>query len=424
MTGKLSDSTIAAIRNDLAAGLSHRTIAKKYGVARSTVASYGRGTGVTGGTATGGSLGDSSTVEVLTSRAVKTEEEAVRECQVDLTKWRVKTWSVTLWTTAMKVKDDGSETAKQVQNYRVSLKLERIVRKPVEDATEAIYERMKVYAPKYQKVPRGTFAGEKVMGVFCLFDVHFGKLAWDRETNSNYDLKIADGLYRNAVDDLIAKSGQQNIAKCLLPLGNDFFNCDNLLGSTTAGTPQDNDGRTAKIIEVGELAVIWAVERLREIAPVEVVWVPGNHDTMTSFHLARTIRAWFHRCSDVTVDVGPSYRKYVRWGGSLIGLTHGDKEKTDSLPGLMALERPMDHAETVCREWLVAHLHQSKAWVTKSTDTRSGTVIRLVRALSGTDAYHAQRGFVNGPSQQAAEVFLYSHKAGYQGHWIANARYK
>ena len=209
-----------------------------------------------------------------------------------------------------------AETAKQVQNYRVSLKLERIVRKPVEDATEAIYERMKVYAPKYQKVPRGTFAGEKVMGVFCLFDVHFGKLAWDRETNSNYDLKIADGLYRNAVDDLIAKSGNANLGLCVLPIGNDFFHVDNARNMTTAGTPQDCDGRLAKIIEVGELAVIWAVERLREIAPVRVIWVPGNHDAQTSYHLSRTAWAWFHKCRDVEVDCGPAQPWSIAPAGS------------------------------------------------------------------------------------------------------------
>lgn len=356
-----------------------------------------------------------SNIEYI-SKGIKSEDEAIRECKVDLTRWYVDRFDCTTWTTPMKLRDgEGPEKPAIVQNYRVSLRLKRIQTKTQQAAFDAVFELMKKHSPKYPPLKRDRSASEREMAVFCLFDVHFGKLAWAPETQSNYDLKIADQLYRNAVDDLAVKASHRNIVKVVMPVGNDFFHVDNLRNETTAGTPQDADGRYAKIIETGELAVIWAVERLRQIAPVEVIWIPGNHDVQTSYHLARTLWAWFSKCQDVKVDIGPSYRKYARWGTNLIGFTHGNEEKHDSLPMLMANERPLDHAETTCREWLIGHQHQSKAYFTKGIETRSGTVVRVVQSLAGTDGWHHRKGYNN--CGRAAECFFYGENSGQAG-WV------
>jgi hypothetical protein len=398
-------------------GLSSREIARRVGVDKSTVNRVLAGQQTIQPESKISESGDSSTVEVLTSEAVKTEADAIRVCEVDTTTWRVKKFSVKLWTTSMKVRRaDGSEKPTAVQNYRVSLDLERIKEKPVYLALEGVLNRIRSHAPKYAtpKVSR-----DKILNAFCLFDVHFGKLAWQPETGSNYDLDIADTVYRNAVVDLLNCSAR-NSSQFLLPIGNDFFHIDNHTNTTTAGTRQDTDSRLAKIIEKGELAVIWAVEELQKVAPVHVTWVPGNHDYQTSFQLARTVWAWFARAKHVTVDTTPTSRKYHRFGCNLLGFTHGNEEKISELPMIMANERPKDFGETTTRHWLIGHQHQSKSWMTKQIDTSSGVEVHVCRSLAGTDSWHYRKGYLN--MSRSAESYQYSFADGFVGKQIAKCR--
>lgn len=424
MTPLIPREKIDRVVEMLGRGATFRTIAREVGISSGAISKIKRG--YRGSEPVEPTItperdsafsGDSGTQKIeYISRGIRTEAEAIRECQVDLTKWYVERFECTCWTTPMKLGAEGEpKTAAIVQNYRVCLKLRRIQSKVHQEAFDAIFEKMLKHSPKYPTLKRDRITGEREMAVFCLFDVHFGKMAWGPESGDNYDLKIADQLYRNAVDDLAIKAANRNIAKVLLPVGNDFLHFDNLKYTTTSGTQMESDGRFAKVIETAELAVIWAVERLRQIAPVEVIWVPGNHDAQTSYHLARTVWAWFSKCSDVKVDVSPSYRKYLRWGVNLLGFTHGNEEKHESLPNLMANERPIDFAETFCREWLIGHQHQSKAWFTKGIETKAGAVVRVVQSLAGTDLWHHKKGFIN--LGRAAECFFYGEKTGNAG-WV------
>lgn len=369
--------------------------------------------------------GDSVKFEGVSERPIRSEADAIREFQIDVARWRVDRMQVKAWTVGMKVgsKEAGFTPVRQ-QQYGVTLWLKRRLPKPVQDAHDAIFERMKQYAPKYPaagRVPKNG-SGETFLGVLSLVDAHAGKLCWAPETGHDYDLKAFEAVYRNAVEDLQAEVGGRSVERWLLPIGSDFFHMDNARNTTFNGTPQDVDGRYAKVIEAGEMAVIWAVEQLMLTAPVSVVWVPGNHDPSTSFHLARTVQAWFRRCDRVTVDAGPNPRKYFAWGCNLLGLTHGNEEKPATLPTLMATERPKEWAASTCREWLLGHMHRSRQWQTQGVDTFEGTTVRVLRSLAGTDSWHHRKGYVSGPTGRAAELFLYGKKRGLAGYALVPAR--
>jgi hypothetical protein len=153
---------------------------------------------------------------------------------------------------------------------------------------------------------------------------------------------------------------------------------------------------------------------------VDVGWVPGNHDPTASYHLAKTVQAWFRNAPRVTVDAGPKVRKYVSFGSTLIGLTHGDAPKPEDLPGLMAAECRDRWGAATCSEWLVGHQHRSRQWVTKNTDTHKGPTVRVLRALAGTDAYHFENGYVG--AEPGAECYWYGRDRGYAGHAVVPAR--
>lgn len=366
--------------------------------------------------------GDKASLKFTTSRPIRTLKELEAACEVDLTKWTVAKWKCKAWTTAMKMGGGENARTESVQNYSVSADFQRIMAKPLQDASDAIFERLKLYSPKYTGLPKmNRVAPEGFLGVMCLFDAHFGKRCWAPESGNHYDLAIAEKVYSHAVDDLIAQAKGKSIERWCYVIGNDMIHIDNAKNTTYNNTPQDVDGRYAKIIESAEIAVISAIERMMEIAPVDCILINGNHDQTTSYHLARTVNAWFNRSERVNVDYAPMSRKYYRWHKTLIGLCHGCDEKFATLPSLMATERPKDWADTDCREWLLGHMHRSRQWQTQSVDSHEGTVIRALKSLAGTDRWHFSKGYVSGPNGKAAELYLYN-KRGYAGHSVVNAR--
>ena len=366
----------------------------------------------------------SATISSITAKPIKSLEDAVKACNVDTKVWHVKGWKCTTWTVGMKLRKtkDSNEEVVQTQQYRVSLTLVRIVQRHITDGLEAIYSRF-VGQAKNNSIPASVVkpkSKESYLGVVGLFDSHFGKLCWAKETGASYDLKIAETVYRNAVSDLIEESAHRRIDRWLFPIGNDFFHIDNSRNTTFNGTPQDVDGRYAKIVESGFMSTVWAVERLMKTGQVDVLWIPGNHDPTVSFHLAMFLSAWFRNAKNVTVDVGPSPRKYYTYGKTLLGLTHGNEEKHDQLPTLMATERPTEWSNTICREWLLGHMHRSRQWVTKPVDTYNGTTVRVLRSITGTDSWHHRKGYVG--AEPGAEIYFYGQSRGYAGHAIVNAR--
>jgi len=211
-----------------------------------------------------------------------------------------------------------------------------------------------------------------------------------------------------------------DVSRILVPVGNDFFNVDNWAGTTARGTPQDSDGPFARVFEAGCAAMVAAVERCLAVAPVDLLWIPGNHDPSTSFYLTRFLDAWFRASGDVTVDRDHRPRKYIRHGCCLLGFTHGDQENHRDLPAIMAAEVPDLWAATTWREIHLGHYHRARQTVHRTTDEFGGVRVRVLPSLSGTDSWHYRKGYVS--NKRAAECYLWHESEGYAGHLSANVQ--
>lgn len=369
---------------------------------------------------------ESATVEYTSDRRIRTLEDALEYAEVDLKVWRVDRWEAVAWESSMKLRafDQGKvvgETPVRRNLWRVKLYLKRVLPKSLQAATDAIFETMREYSPKYPPLPPRKTPARPHMCVVDLFDVHFGKLAWSAETNGDsYDLKHAENLYRNAVIDILAEASGRVVEQFVFPLGNDFLHIDNNQNTTTNGTPQDTDGRFAKIIETGERAVIWAIEQLAAVAPVHVYYVPGNHDRLVALLLTRTVAAWFRHCGHVTVDLAPTTRKAHRYGSTLLAFTHGDEEPVAALSGIMANEWKEDFCQTTTHEWHRGHRHRPKKYEMVPVNSQDGVVIRDLRSLSSVDAWHYRRGYIGG--SRAAEAYFYEKTGGFVCQYVAKAR--
>lgn len=367
--------------------------------------------------------GNKATV-VTKTRHIKTVEDALDYAKIDTRIWEVDRVTINSWETAGKFpKKDGSGgfVWGRCQLWQVKVTLKRRIPQYVTDSIDEIVEGIRKYKPIYPKTPRRKSPKlNRHMLEVSLFDSHFGKLCWGQETGADYDIYEAERIYHNAVDDILLKSSHYHIDKILYPIGNDFFHVNNWDNTTARGTPQDVDARFQKVFKIGCDSIINAINRCLAVAPVDVIWVPGNHDPETSFYLTQVIDAWFHQNKNVNIDTSPKERKYVKYGVNLIGFTHGDEEKHADLPGIMAGEVPDLWASTTCREWHLGHFHKKKATRFAASDTHAGIPVVVLPSLSGTDKWHYKKGYVN--NRRAAVGYLWDHDNGYSAHMNALAR--
>lgn len=249
--------------------------------------------------------------------------------------------------------------------------------------------------------------GSKML-VAPIMDLHLAKQAWADETGEdNYDLKIAVELYKKTVLDILQKSARTQLPmeRIIYPIGQDFFHVDDKEGRTTSGTYVDVDGRWQKMYQAGVELLVWTVEQLRAVAPVECMYVPGNHDDMLSYCATEHVAAWYRDIEGVQVDLSPQSRKYIRYGRNLIGFSHGKKEKK-RIHHLMQIERPEDWGETIFREWYLGDEHHEES------EEVGGVIIRRISAITATDAWHAELGFKG--AIRKAQAFIWDKELGKQ----------
>jgi hypothetical protein len=365
---------------------------------------------------------------------IKTAEELMKVAKVDTKVWRIKNYLVNKWdVTAWK-----SGTPQTIENFQVKVWLERIdsVFKAIQSA-EVFQNMIKNYtAPKlnlplnkYKSVDIDFTGIENENNLFelSIFDLHIGKLAWGGETGENYDTKIASKRFLKAITSLIYRASAHNFDRIVFPVGSDFFNTDNLLNTTTKGTPQDEDLRWQKTFEVGAHLLVDGINMLLQTgAPVDVVVIPGNHDFQRSFYVGAFLQAWFRDNPMVNINNHASPRKYYRFGEVLLGFTHGSEEKEASLPMLMATEAASKQSwsETTFHEWHIGHIHRKRNVnytvldKTRTLNEDLGVTVRYLSSLTGTEEWHHKKGFVG--QIKAADGFIWNDKTGLIAHLNAN----
>jgi len=345
--------------------------------------------------------------------------------------WKVKDYLINKWDVTMKILEDGEWVAKTYQNWQVKARLERDIKFVKERIAGEVFQEMtKNYNPPVLhtnlKLKQGVDEDNNLLEI-SIFDLHIGKLAWGGETFENYDVKIARSRFMESIEKLLKGASGFNYNRILFPVGNDFFNSDTMVNTTTKGTPQDEDLRWQKTFDIGCRLLIDAINLLKQTGvPVDVVVIPGNHDFERSYYLGSVLNAWFNQDSAVNIDNHASPRKYYVFGNVLLGLTHGGEEKEASLPMLMATDVPSKPfwSETKFHEWHLGHIHRKRNVnyivldKSRSLNEDLGVTIRYLSSLTGTEEWHHKKGFVG--STKAADGFVWNHEFGLVAHLNTN----
>ena len=241
-------------------------------------------------------------------------------------------------------------------------------------------------------------------------DIHIGKYANKTETGEGYNNNIAVKRVLEGIEGLLTKSEGFTVERILFCVGNDILHIDNVYQTTTKGTIQDTDGKWWEHFEIALELYVKCIERLRQIAPVDVVHSMSNHDYQSGFHLAHALKSWFRNDEEITFDISVAHRKYYLYGSNLIGLEHGDGAKMDKLPLLMAQEKPQMWADTQYRYWYLHHIHHKVKHKWLDAKDFIGVTVEYMRSPSGTDSWHSRKGFCG--VHKAVEGFIHQKESG------------
>lgn len=375
-----------------------------------------------------------------TTEKVRTLADLVRVCEIDLNEWEVERFTCNKWEMAAVPRTVGSSKNWNRPNtepivtplFQVKATLRR---KTVADKTLMVLQaglltdiRAEVKAGPVAHNPARNFVPGEWLFEFSPFDLHMGKYAWKDETVTDYDVDIAEDLFNASLDFLLnraMKLTDGQIARVLCVFGNDVSHIDGKMAQTTAGTPMDADTRYIRIYR--RICAIHrrAVDILRNVAPVDIKIISGNHDELTSFHLGEILAARYDDVAHVTVDNGPRQRKYYDYGVNLFGFTHGDSEKVSELPLTMAREQPKLWAQCPSREWHIGHKHISEKMEARHNPGQmeqdffsdKGVRIRRLTSMSGHDAWHTKHAYMD---RRACEAFVFHKTAGFTDHLSFN----
>lgn len=373
----------------------------------------------------------------IASTKVMSLDELISRFKVDMDMWEVESQTINKWDVTAFGTKRGKHPGEVIkvpypaENFQIKARLVKKVNiKEWGKFKKDFIKSVKKESPVVHKIKRKKIKSNYDKHLFepSLYDLHFGKLGWNPETrDGHYDYKIAWERGEALVDDLIMKASAFNIERILLPWGHDFFNSDHESvgeASTNAGTPQQNEGRWQKMWTMGRKFTIMIVEKLKVIAPVDIVIVPGNHDTQKMFYLGDLLEVKYENDRNVNVQNDPALRKYYRYGNTLLGLTHqvgGKNAPTEGrLLQMMPNEREsrFDFADTQFHEWHVGHLHHSKKDSQPNYKDHQGIAIRYMRSPSGADAWHANSGYTG--AVKGAEAFIHNFETGLAAAYTSN----
>lgn len=331
---------------------------------------------------------ESSTI-TLEGDNVRSIEELASYSKIDLNKWEATKFAVSLWDKKTSVKAEFKLKAEE---------------RAIDQLLENFISEANQHAPK-------TFAPVKVNNdgrllIINLPDSHINKFGVMSETgHDDYNLEAAIANFEKTVENLLNRAkSYTKIEKVLFVLGNDFINADNIAGTTTAFTPQDNDKSWFEAFSRGAKLMTDTIEKIATVAPVDVVVCLGNHDTHTSFAIGEYVKAWFRNHPYVKVENSPKFRKYYRYFSNAFCLSHGNNEKLTDLPLIMATECGF-WSECKNREIFSHHTHHQSLFENR------GVITRVFPSLSGCDLFHSKKGYVG--ARQVGQVLIYN-KTGFE----------
>jgi hypothetical protein len=307
----------------------------------------------------------------------RTPEEIIELLKIDTTKWKLSSY----WN---KERHDGWQISAMVTAIK-------------KESKDVLAEVLKSFKPEYQPVREvhlnKNFSRDCV-GILSIQDLHFGK-----EDNS---LIVEE--FENAIITLVSRSYMAHkMDKIVYVVGGDLLNMDTFSGTTTSGTPLDNDQKAHDAYTTAFDALYWSINYIKQFCTtLEVVYIPGNHDRLSSYHMAHALSKCFPT-KDIVFNVDYSERKVVVYGHNFFAFEHGDVTKKNT-PVVYATEFAKQWGNTLYRTCYTGHFHTKKTTEYVTENEHTGFSIKHLPSLCSTDYWHYHNKFVGSKRQAIMEV--------------------
>lgn len=281
-----------------------------------------------------------------------------------------------------------------------------ITRLPQEQIVQTSFiEKLSKYElPIYDKINPtylNELSSEKVCGVISLQDLHFGKPG-----NENMGV-----IMDKAICYLIDKAySNYNLEKIIFVIGPDTLNMDTFNGTTTKGTPIENSETATKAYMKAFDAICLAIGKIKHFCNnLEVVFIPGNHDRLSSFHLIHAVSQVFKLSSEIVFNTTYKERKVVMYYDNMIALEHGDVSSKNN-PLVFATDFPEEWGSSKHRFLYTGHYHGRKTKEVITENEEQGFITRIIPALTSSDYYHYHNKWTG--NQRAAIIHIHEANKG------------
>lgn len=314
----------------------------------------------------------------------KSPEEIIRILKIDTEKWKLSSY----WN-------------KQHKEYWL---ISAMVTQKTVEGKDLLKETLENFKPDYTPVAEvflnDTFTPPTV-GVLSIQDLHFGKEGNDTVAKD----------FREAVSNLTLRAYKSHrLEKIVYVFGGDLLNMDSFHGTTTKGTPVDNDMRAQEAYNVAFDSLYWSINFVKQFCDkLHVVYLPGNHDRLSSYHMAHGLSKCFSKDSNIIFDVEYAERKVITWGSNFFAFEHGDVNSKNT-PLVYATEFPQEWGSTHYRTCYTGHWHKKKTIEFVSENEVHGFAIKQLPSLSKSDYWHYHNKFTGAKRQAVMEV--HDHKNG------------
>ena len=244
---------------------------------------------------------------------------------------------------------------------------------------------------------------KKVLEI-AVADMHNGKLPYLNDDS------VQDNFYYT-ISEILNRSKGKSISKIYFTPMGDTSNFDHINGSTTSGTPVSNNKTLQTVFDETTDMFIDAIEQLSNIAEVEVLHIPGNHDLGFSYYLSKSLEMYFRKHDGVKIDTDHKIRKFRVIGNTLLGVGHGNISKANG-SGWLQVEAREEWGKTKYSEIHYGHIHS------QNTTEKNGTIVRYLPSMSPTDDWHYEKGFVG--AIRSTCCFLWDLEKGLEEQWFIN----
>ncbi len=340
------------------------------------------------------------------SRRIKTLDHLLESGNVDLETWDVDRFIVNKWEVGAR----GEDGLQVEPLFQVKAWLKR--KTPIVIAIESLLADMKRNSVRVPKLKHKRKSHKRNLAMeLSIYDVHYGLRCYRPAASGEWNMDIAGQIYLETVEHLIAQVEHHGVLdEILFPIGNDFLHADNREHTTTKGTLQPGCEQWDIMVRRGYMLLIGVVERLKELAPVRVISVAGNHANHTEQLMGDILWAYFHNDKNVTVDISSQPTKFWQWGTVLLGFEHGHELRNNlRLAGLMSTLVPREWADTTYREWHLGDQHR-KASGKPSMFEEQGVSVEYLPGLTPPNVWSTRRGYIG--QKRGGLAYIWDKKSG------------